>query len=151
MNKSFCVGLKPKIGYIYIWLSLSNRLIYVGETCSAHGVVGRARQHVSEVGTLNSKLSDNGYEMGKIEDFYLFSFELPNTWEYTNEETTYRCAVEYLVQIECQTRFQLEIGIDFYLVSHVDYNQKCSTPQNKLIAQHIIAELIDNIRVIQNN
>ncbi len=99
MEKSFCLGYKGQIeAYIYIWFSKDNGLVYVGQTNSEYGVIGRANQHVQKGGTLYENCYKKGYELNEINDFILLSFPLPREKRFLSEDTGYRISVEFLVQ-----------------------------------------------------
>lgn len=87
--------------YIYIWFSKVHRVIYIGMTNQRVGTLGRAKEHFqpNPIGTLRKRFYENrGYDIENVEDFTLFSFELPSERMFFSEETSYREAVEFLVQ-----------------------------------------------------
>jgi hypothetical protein len=87
--------------YIYIWVSKTHKVIYVGMTNSRNGTLGRASQHLDARGTLRTNFLNNvGYNIDHTNDLKLLSFRLPATKNFTSVERSYREAVEYLVQKE---------------------------------------------------
>lgn len=97
-KSSLCIGYKPNIAYVYIWFSIEQSLIYIGETNDRRGVLGRAYQHVNSKGTLRERVFYHGYDLDVVSDFILLSYELPEHRDYTGIESAFRDAVEYLVQ-----------------------------------------------------
>lgn len=96
---SIFVGLNRS--YIYIWVSKSHKILYVGMTNGRIGTLGRASQHLDHRGTLRANFLTNvGYQIDHTNDLILLSFRLPATKNFTTTERSYREAVEYLVQKE---------------------------------------------------
>jgi hypothetical protein len=94
---SIFVGLNR--AYIYIWVSKTHKIIYVGMTNSRIGTLGRATQHLDQKGTLRANfLNKIGYSIDATVDLHLLSFRLPPSKSFSTAERSYREAVEYLVQ-----------------------------------------------------
>ena len=86
--------------FIYTWISKQWKIVYVGQTNDARGTLGRARQHVGSSGTLRKRFeAEVGLPLESADDLILLSFPLPAQSQYMTEESSYREAVEYLVQI----------------------------------------------------
>lgn len=100
MKKGLYIGYKgKKEAYIYIWFSKKYRFVYVGETNSIDGVLGRSLQHIKPgTGTLYKRLYEKGFDLYEIDDLVLLSYPLPREKRFLSEETSYRISVEYLVQ-----------------------------------------------------
>jgi hypothetical protein len=89
--------------YIYIWLSKSYSVIYIGMTNNSAGPIGRAQGHFNTKGTFRKRfLEEKGVGIERVLDMILLSFPLPKKREYTGEESSYRESVEYLVMKELQ-------------------------------------------------
>jgi hypothetical protein len=89
--------------YIYIWYSKKWRVVYVGQTNDIRGTLGRAISHVQENGTLRMRFEDTvGEALELADDLIMISFPLPSEREFISLETSYREAVEFLVQTELQ-------------------------------------------------
>jgi len=87
--------------YIYIWLSKSQTVIYIGMTNNSVGPLGRAQGHFNSNGTLRKRfVQQRGFGTEKIMDMILLSFPLPQKREFTGLESSYRESVEYLVMKE---------------------------------------------------
>ena len=85
--------------YIYIWLSKSYSVIYVGMTNNIGGTIGRAEGHFNRKGTFRKRFQEkSGLGIEKVVDLILLSFSLPKKREYTGVESSYRESVEYLVR-----------------------------------------------------
>ena len=96
---SIFVGLNR--AYIYIWVSKTHKIIYVGMTNSRTGTLGRAQQHLDVKGTLRANfLNKIGYSIDSTIDLHLLSFRLPPSKSFSTTERSYREGVEYLVQKE---------------------------------------------------
>lgn len=141
MKKGLYIGFKGnKEAYIYIWFSKKNRLVYVGETNNANGVLGRAIQHIQPgSGTLYTKLYEKGFDLNEIDDFLLLSYPLPRQKRFLSEETSYRISVEYLVQKILIER-RNEVANPFILLSQV--TPGAFTGLAKI--QHIAEEIVDD-------
>lgn len=140
MRKSFYIGYKGELeAYIYIWFSKAYRIVYVGETNTVNGVVGRANQHVTQPnGTLYSRVYDEGLNLNEIDDFVLLSYPLPREKRFLSEDTGYRISIEYLVQ-KMLTRKRKNVSRPFKCISNVNPGPFVNV--NKIIK---IAESISN-------
>jgi hypothetical protein len=103
VSKAF-VGIEQ--AYIYLWYSRAFKIIYVGMTNNRVGTIGRASQHLNpNGGTLRKRFYQAfGQSIEEVDDLILLSFPLPRKREYFSEESSYREAVEYLVQRELLLR-----------------------------------------------
>lgn len=85
--------------YLYIWVSKSHNIAYVGQTNANAGTLGRAAQHVGRSGTLRQCFeNETGLRLEQIQDLTCISYRLPTSKKFTSTESSYREAVEYLVQ-----------------------------------------------------
>jgi GIY-YIG catalytic domain-containing protein len=128
--------------YIYIWVSKSHKIVYVGMTNARVGTLGRASQHLDKRGTLrNNFLNSVGYNIDTTDDLILFTFKLPNKKEYTTLETSYREAVEYLVQKHLGIlRPSLTPG--FIIISKVRRSPRVGNSLVKKTARRIVDQFI---------
>ncbi len=125
--------------YIYIWLSKTHAVIYIGMTNNSSGPIGRAHGHFSAKGTFRKRfLQQAGIGVEKIQDMILLSFPLPQKRLYTSEESSYRESVEYLVQKELQLlRGRLTPSYD--IVSwHDRFPRRTSNSEVKKVASNIV-------------
>jgi hypothetical protein len=89
--------------YIYIWVSKTFAVIYIGMTNTSSGPIGRAHGHFNSKGTFRKRfLQEKGIGVENVLDMVLLSFPLPKKMEYISEESSYRESVEYLVSKELQ-------------------------------------------------
>ena len=139
IRSSFHIGHAPHVAYVYIWLSVRESVVYVGQTNDASGVIGRAAQHVSRGGSLRKCLWDKGYELDEIDDFLLLSYPLPRGWRYTDTESSGREAVEYYVQVGIRY-LQDELQEYLRIVSHVRSTDYLDQGEAKRLAQEIVAD-----------
>lgn len=91
------------LAYIYIWVSKSTSVLYVGMTNNEAGPIGRANGHFIRNGSFRKRFDQyRGYGIENISDLILISFPLPKELKYISVESSYRESVEYLVQKELQ-------------------------------------------------
>lgn len=110
--------------YIYLWLSKNWRVVYVGQTNDVKGTLGRACGHVATDGSLRRNFENEiGIPLEQADDLLLISYSLPKSPEYLSLETSYREAVEYLVQVKL---FQIRGNLSppFRLISKVRPNDR---------------------------
>lgn len=118
--------------YIYIWFSKIHKIIYVGMTNNRIGTLGRAAQHLDKKGTFRTRFEQNlGYSINRADDLILFSFILPPQREFTTVESSYREAIEYLVQKKL-TVLKGKLKYTYDIVSWVRSNDRIS---NRLVRQ----------------
>lgn len=142
------IGCKEIGAYIYIWVSKKIKIAYVGQTHAKGGVVARANQHVKPGGTLRMKLEQIGYEWQEIDDLFVLTFPLPNENEFLSLESSYRLAVEYLVQVGLH-QIQGRINPRLRIISTVT-----CTPQTKLqyivnLAEEIIEQFVETYNILE--
>lgn len=131
------------MAYIYIWLSRSESVAYIGQTNDSKGVIGRAAQHVSAGGSLRLRLLEHGYDLDSIDDFLLLSYPLPAHWRFTGVESSGREAVEYFVQVgirENQSCFNDYIKI-VSTVRPTDYFDMSG-------ARELAKEIVDDFKLV---
>ncbi len=149
MLESFHVGLKGNTAYVYVWISVEKRIIYVGETRKErNGVLGRAYEHVSEEGTLRKRVYEHGYYLEEIDDFILLSFPLPTDTLYPNYilSDKDRKAVEHLVQKNIDREIKDRMAKDFFPVSYTNAGLKAQTKRvNICVAEGIVKKCLDVI------
>lgn len=128
------------IAYVYIWFSKKYRVIYVGQTNSIRGTLGRARNHIGKFGTLRYRFEDEiGERLEAADDLVLASYALPQEPEYIGLETSYREAIEYLVQSDLLMARGTFIP-SFKLISKVRYTDRASDAFIKRYAFEIVAD-----------
>jgi hypothetical protein len=128
------------IAYVYIWLSKKHRIVYVGQTNSARGTLGRARNHVGKLGTLRMRFEgETGERLETAEDLILASYALPQEPEYIGVETSYREAVEYLVQANLVIA-RGSLSPTFKLISKVRYTDRASSAFIQRYALEIVSD-----------
>ena len=134
MYDAFRVGIRNNTAYIYIWLSIEKKYVYVGQTARGeYGVIGRAKEHIQNSedeqnwGTLRKDVYRNlEIPLEEIDDFYLFSFPLPNDIKHPQYTTSLRAreAVEYMVKVEWNKQvkkiYRKNILCRSYARPHVD-------------------------------
>jgi len=110
--------------YIYIWLSKNWKAVYVGQTNDVKGTLGRACGHVAADGSLRRNFeTEIGIPLEQADDLLLISYSLPQTPEYLSLETSYREAVEYLVQVKL-LQIRGKLSPPFRLISKVRPNDR---------------------------
>jgi hypothetical protein len=128
------------VAYIYIWVSKTFSILYVGMTNNSAGPIGRASGHFSSKGTFRKRfIEEKGIGVEKVEDMILLSFPLPKKQLFISEESSYRESVEYLVQKELQLlRGKLIPSYD--VVSwHERFPRRTANTEVKKVASEIVA------------
>lgn len=130
--------------YIYIWLSKSHQVVYVGMTNSYSGTIGRAQGHFNSRGTFRKRFDEfKGYPIETVDDFLLLSFPLPREPMWTSVERSYREAVEYLVYKKLiAERGNLKPTYD--VVAWVRDSPRISNSRVKKLADQISSSFINN-------
>ncbi|MEQ8924448.1 MAG: GIY-YIG nuclease family protein [Fulvivirga sp.] len=125
--------------YIYIWISKTHKVVYVGMTNGYTGTIGRANGHFNRTGQLRKRFNQyRGYEVNEVDDMILLSFPLPKKKEYMSVERSYREAVEYLVQKELiQIRGILNPTFD--VISWVRDSPRIGNAEVRKIATQIVS------------
>ena len=128
--------------YIYIWVSKSHKVIYVGMTNGRIGTLGRASQHLDKRGTLRTNFINNsGYSIDLTDDFKLLSFKLPQKKEYNSVERSYREAVEFLVQKQLQI-LRGTFSPTFDIISNVRPSPRMGNSLVKKSARRIVDQFV---------
>jgi hypothetical protein len=134
--------------FIYIWLSKSEKMVYVGQTNQRYGTLGRGYSHVQSTGTLRCRCRERiGLNLEDIDDLYLFTFPLPNSNEFISTESAFRLATEYLVQIGLN-KLKKDITPSFVVISNVMTTDNVNNHQVKQISKKIINQFIEEYKNI---
>ena len=130
--------------YIYLWISKKYRVVYVGQTNDRKGTFGRAYSHLESNGTFRQRFEDKlGIKLEDAHDLILVSYLLPQTQDYIGTESSYREAIEYLVQNKLRDiRGSVEPRFD--LISRVRYSDRISSIRLQLFADKIIENFRHN-------
>lgn len=128
--------------YIYIWFSKKHKVIYVGMTNSRTGTLGRAAQHIDRNGTFRFRFQQRlGYSINNADDLILFSFILPPNKVFITVESSYREAVEYLVQKKLiLLKGMLQYTYD--VISWVRTNERTSDTLVRGISEEVVREFV---------
>jgi hypothetical protein len=130
--------------YIYIWVSKSEKLVYVGQTNEKNGTWGRGFSHIQTYGTLRIRCEERiGLNLEQISDLYLFSYLLPQKSEYISIESSFRLAVEYLVQANLYEA-RGNLNPVFKLISNISPTDRTTNNQVKNLADAIVQDFIKN-------
>jgi hypothetical protein len=126
--------------YIYLWISKKWQVIYVGQTSDRWGSFGRAYGHIQEQGTFRCRFEEIGIAtLEEANDLVLVSYPLPQRPEFTGIESSYREAVEYLVQIGLRD-IRGAVSPGFNLVSRVRATDRVSNSQIQRYAEEIVLD-----------
>jgi len=129
--------------YIYIWISKTEKFIYVGQTNERFGTFGRAYSHIQPTGTLRIRCMERvGIDLELVDDLHLLSFPLPSTKEFISNESSFRLAVEYLVQFGLHEA-KKDVSPSFQIISKIVTTAHTSNSQVKSLAFQIINEFKD--------
>ncbi|MBL4701276.1 MAG: hypothetical protein JKX85_08450 [Phycisphaeraceae bacterium] len=134
--------------YIYAGFALNFRALYVGETRSSQGAVGRMAQHISETSSNTFKkriCTLLGYEEINLEGISFFAVPLSNYRGFWSDSSEYRRAVEFLVQNE-MLNFLTKEEKNVLLVSRVNANGYCNTGIVKNEAKIVARSLIHSMK-----
>ena len=128
--------------YVYIWLSKAARAVYVGQTAGRTGSLGRGHAHFCSRGQLRRRLDKKlGVEPEDFDDFLLVSYLLPVSQEFIGPESSYREAVEYVVQVTLQ-QLRGNVRPGFRIISWVRANDRTNDAGVQLLAQSIVADFM---------
>ena len=126
--------------YIYIWISKAERFIYVGQTNERFGTFGRGYAQIQPSGTLRIRCLERvGLELELVDDLHLVSFPLPSTNEFISNESSFRLAVEYLVQSGLHEA-KKDVSPSFKIISKVATTGHTTNSTVKKIASDIVLE-----------
>ena len=129
--------------FIYLWISKRWRVIYVGQTNDRRGSFGRAFSHLRDNGTFRMRFEEEvGIRLEAADDLILVSYPLPKEPEYTSEESSYREAIEYLVQIGLRD-VRGEVQPKFSLISNVRTVGRSSNSFLKKYADEIVKNFLE--------
>jgi hypothetical protein len=130
--------------YIYLWISKKWRVIYVGQTNEKQGSFGRAYSHIQAQGTFRKRFEEElGIRIEEADDLILVSYPLPQQPEYIGVESSYREAVEYLVQIKLRD-IRGSVEPKFKLISKVRYTDRASNLMTEELANEIVKDFKEN-------
>ena len=125
--------------YVYLWVSKRWRVLYVGQTNDPAGTLGRAYGHVLPDGSLRRRFEEEvALPLERADDLVLLSYPLPRRPEYGTRASSYRLAVEYLVQAalwDVRTR----VDPSFMLISTVTTNARTRDTEVRTLAASITA------------
>ena len=141
------IGCRTDTAYIYIWFSKKIQIAYVGQTHAKYGVVSRAFQHFQQEGTLRYKLYELGYVVEEVDDLYLLSFPLPREPEFLTLESSYRMAVEYLVQVGLY-RMQGNLSPRLKIISSVNYTSPANLAYIIKLAEQILEQFVNTYHML---
>lgn len=137
-----------KTPFIYAGLALNIGAIYVGETRSSQGAMGRIAQHISETSSNTFKkriCTIFKYDDVHLEEILFLAVPLSDYSGFWLKSNEYRRAVEYLVQNE-MLNFIAEYKKEVLLVSRVTANGYCQTDivknEAKIVSKSMISSLI---------
>lgn len=134
--------------YIYIWFSKLYKVAYIGMTNNRVGTLGRATQHLDRNGTFRKRFEEHhGCSINMSDDLMLFSFLLPNNKEFITVETSYREAIEYLVQKDL-TALKSTLKYPFEPVSKVRVSPRISNKIVRDIANEIVQRFSEAINTL---
>jgi hypothetical protein len=129
--------------FLYLWISKKWKVVYVGQTNDKRGSFGRAFSHVSTNGTLRLRFEEEvGVKLEFADDLVLLSFPLPQDPVYTSEESSYREAIEYLVQIGLRN-IRGSVKPKFLLISNVRFMERASNLSIQGYANEIIRGFLE--------
>lgn len=124
--------------YIYLWISKKWQIIYVGQTNDKRGSIGRAFSHIQDEGTLRQRFEEEvGVRLEQADDLILVSYPLPQEPKYFGIETSYREAIEYLVQIGLRD-IRGDVEPTFQVISNIRCNDRTSSPFIRKYATEIV-------------
>lgn len=130
--------------YLYIWLSKLAKAVYVGQTASSAGSLGRGYAHFRTRGQLRRQLDKKlGVEPEDFNDFQLTSYLLPTKEEFIGPESSYREAVEYLVQCTLQLQ-RGHVKPGFRVISWVRDNDRTQDLGVQMLAKQITENFLLN-------
>ncbi len=134
--------------YIYIWVSKSEKMVYVGQTNESYGTFGRGYSHLQSKGTLRNRCLERiGLFLEQIDDLHLYSYPLPNEAEFISVESSFRLAIEYLVQFKLYEK-RKELNPTFQIISNIATNGRTNNSNVLRIAETIVKHFTDDYMAI---
>lgn len=125
--------------YVYLWVSRRWRVVYVGQTNDPAGTLGRACGHVQTDGSLRRRFYETvALPLELADDLVLLSYPMPERPEYQTRASSYRLAVEYLVQTE-MWEVRSRVASPFTVISTVTTNARTRDPEVRRLAARIAA------------
>ncbi|MFF0526693.1 hypothetical protein ACFYTC_49095 [Actinomadura nitritigenes] len=137
-------AIGQKAPYIYGIMALDFPVLYIGQTLSWSGAIGRLAQHLStgtDGNTLRKRVSSVlGYDDVEIGQVEFAAFRLLDRVKFTDRVPDYREAVEALVQYSILNKME-ENGLGCLVVSQVTVDIKTSDRLVKIQAAQATEEL----------
>lgn len=134
--------------YIYIWVSKTEKLVYVGQTNEKYGSYGRGYSHIQSNGTLRSRCSERiGLRLEQISDLHLFSYQLPIESEFISIESSFRLATEYLVQSKLYEK-RKAVSPTFQIISNITTNERTGSSRVKNLADSIVNDFLESYSLL---
>lgn len=119
------------------------KILYVGQTNDSYGTLRRAMAHIHKQGTLRKRFEEHtGDILERADDLTLVSFRLPQIQKCISIETSYREAVEYLVQSSIQ-KIRGKLKPVVKVISNVRYSDRVTEPSVSKFAEHIIQKFVN--------
>lgn len=131
-------------GIVYVGCSKKTHIAYVGQTSGSGGLITRWAQHL---GVTTSSFWRRVEERGdcsadNISDLMIFAVELGEESLWNGVESSYREAVEYLVQVAIR-QFCGDLVPYLRVISHVRANETCSLGFVRERAEGVVADFFD--------
>lgn len=140
--------------FIYFIFSRKYKICYVGQTANDLGPIARLVQHLkgadsgdADKGTFNKRLYDAiGFSFISVPDLEIYFHALPDQRIYWSAETTYRNAVEYLVQMNLLALVKRIPGVDDLPLMRFISKVSPTAAANELVihevAKNIVAKFV---------
>ncbi|MFV9504231.1 MAG: hypothetical protein AB4911_06665 [Oscillochloridaceae bacterium umkhey_bin13] len=142
-----------KIAFVYVIHSKDFRCIYIGQTRSVYGAIGRLAQHLSE--THSNTFQQRICALNKLESVSLGRVDfaavpLRGKKEFLSDSSDYRESVEYLVQWDL-LRFVRKEGIQLQVISRVRSKYYITEEFIKQEANEVVQKLTDWLKELPSS
>ena len=131
--------------YIYCVLSNQFNCIYIGQTISQLGSLGRLAQHLSNTNSntfIQRICSVNNFDEVILNDIDFFASKLPEKTPFLSRATDYREAVEYLINYGVINSLK-EKSINLSVISRTKSNAYTKLDSIKKLAENITCSIVD--------
>ena len=141
-------ALCKKAPYIYCILSKQFKCIYIGQTYSTYGALGRLAQHLSETesNTFKKRIcSVYQYEEIELMGVEFFAYKLPDKKHFYTYARDHRESVEYLTNYSMISEMEKN-SIKLSVISNTQSNPYTKMKSIQKTSDSIVSEFISAIK-----
>ena len=142
-------ALCKKAPYIYCILSRQFKCIYIGQTYSTYGALGRLTQHLSETDSNTFKqriCSVYQYEEIELMEIEFFAYKLPERKHFYSTARDHRESVEFLANYSMISEMQKN-SIELSVISNTKSNPYTKMKSIQKTSDAVVNEFINAIKL----